>query len=467
MNIVILGAGRVGLYLAKQLIEEDKMVTLVEKDSEVAKHAANHLDCIVLNEEGNSLESLRKAGTEHADFFISVTESDELNLLACGLVSGEFRKPVTIARVRNFYYSTAGMWENPLFGIHHIINPEIEAAREISNVLQHGVISNVMLLENGSMQIRNFRIDERFPFVNSTLQSLRSSIDAEFLVPFIHRNGEYMIPAGGSRILQDDEIYILSSEEGFNSIYPYFNVRKNDLKKIAIVGGGNIACHIADDLTAGPAEPDTLLRKLLKKFSRSRSRSVHFIEKDYNRCKYLTERYPNAIVSHVDISDEGFLEEGSLKGYDILISTTGNQEMNIITALYAKKQGVEKVIALVQKMAYKTMTQELGIDVCVSMNNATANSILKLVRRGNIQSLHTFSSSNYEIIEFTVETASPIVNRKISGLKLPKESLVLLVIRDGTTIIPYGELEIHAGDNVVLISNRTGTRKIELLMTEA
>ncbi len=465
MNIVILGAGRVGYYLAKQLIDEDKKVTLVEKDPDVAKHAANQLDCLVINEEGNSLDSLKRAGTEQADFFISVTESDELNLLACGLVSGEFRKPVTIARVRNFYYSKAGMWENPLFGIDHIINPEIEAASEISSVLQHGVISNVMLLENGSMQIRNFRIDEHFPYLNSTLQNIRSSIDTEFLVPFIFRDGEYLIPAGTSRVLLDDELYILSSEEGFDSIYPIFNVRKNELKKIAIVGGGNVACYIADEITGKQNTPDTLLRKLLKKFMKNNARWIHFIEKDYKRCKYLTDRYPNAIVSHVDISDEGFLEEGSLKGYDILIATTGNQEMNIITSMYAKKQGVDRVIALVQKMSYKTMTQELGIDVCVSMNNATANSILKLVRKGNIRSLHTLSASKFEIIEFTVDNTAPIVNQKISGLKLPKESLIILVIRDGVTIIPYGELEMKAHDNVVLISNRDSIKKIETLLT--
>jgi trk system potassium uptake protein len=468
MDVVILGAGRVGYYLAKQLISEGKKITLIEKDPAVAKQISNQLDCFVLNEEGNSIDTLKRAGVDQADLFVSVTDSDEMNLLSCGIVAGTFNKPVTIARVRNIDYSKTVEWEKPVFGIDHVLNPEIEAAAEIIHAVQHGALSNVMSFKNSSIQIRTMQIDSISPFAGKSLKQIRTSMETEFLVPFVYRNNEYLIPTGDTQVSAGDELYILASEKDFKTIYAITNRRMSDLKKIAIVGGGNVACYIADELLGTKRlsrKNETLFTKLLKRISKSVGRTIHFIERDYDRCKYLAERYPDAIVSHADISEEGFLEEGNIEGYNLLIATTGNQELNIITAMYAKSRGIDRVIALVNKINYQKMTRSMGVDVCVSMNNATVNSILKLVRKGDVRSLHTLASSSFEILELSVSASSAMAHKQIQKIRLPRECLILLVMRGGSNIIPYGELVLEPEDTIVLASNKNVIAKVETLLS--
>ncbi|MCK5198527.1 MAG: NAD-binding protein, partial [Spirochaetales bacterium] len=155
MYIVILGAGRVGYMLARQLIDEGKDVALIELNSDRAKNSSNNLDCLVLNASGTNLDTLKKAGIQKADAFVSVTESDEINMIACGLVSTEFSKPITIARVRNMDYSDTKLIDSSILGIDHLINPDREASDAIIRALEHGARSDIMKFENGKIEMRD------------------------------------------------------------------------------------------------------------------------------------------------------------------------------------------------------------------------------------------------------------------------------------------------------------------------
>ena len=120
MHVVILGAGSVGFQIAKQLIAEKKDVVIIEKDPKVVKHVSNYLDCMVINDVGNNIDVLKQAGIDKADFFISVTDSDEMNMISCGLVSSNTNVPCKIARVRNIDYSRSQIQMGPFLGIDHI-----------------------------------------------------------------------------------------------------------------------------------------------------------------------------------------------------------------------------------------------------------------------------------------------------------------------------------------------------------
>ena len=159
MNVVILGAGRVGWQLARQLISEGKEVTIIEKNPEEARRAADRLGCRVITGEGNSVPVLRKAGIEQADFFVSVTESDEINMIACSLVAAEYSEPVTVARVRNVAYSASRMVRQRLYGIDHIINPEIEAARAVIRSLERGAVGTVNPFSESGLTMTSITVD--------------------------------------------------------------------------------------------------------------------------------------------------------------------------------------------------------------------------------------------------------------------------------------------------------------------
>ena len=176
MNIVILGAGVVGGQIASQLVSEGHDVVVIEKNPDRAKYVAGHVDCMVLNEEGNNSDTLRRAGIERADFFLSVVDSDEVNMIACGIVESEFEVPVKVARVRNLDYSKAKIFRKSFLGIDFIVNPEVETSRLIANTVALGADSDVMMFENSDMQMRNYVVDSSSFFRDRQIKDIKSAV---------------------------------------------------------------------------------------------------------------------------------------------------------------------------------------------------------------------------------------------------------------------------------------------------
>ncbi len=240
MNIVILGAGVVGYQIASQLIEEGHNAVIIERNADRARYVDSHLDCIVLNDEGNSIETLKRAGIEKADFFLSVVDSDEVNMIACGIVESEFNVPIKIARVRNIDYSRAKIFEKSFLGIDFVVNPEVETARLIANSVALGATSDVMLFENSDMQIRNYQVDSKSFFKNKTVMNIRKSIRVEgkFLIAGLIRDNDFIIPSGLTEILENDIIYILASKKTLTSIFIETGKKRESIDRILVAGGG-------------------------------------------------------------------------------------------------------------------------------------------------------------------------------------------------------------------------------------
>jgi len=466
MYVIILGAGRVGSQLARQLIAEKKDVALIERDPDKARDAANKMDCLVINDEGNNIESLTKAGIQKADVFVSVTASDEINLISCGLVSAEFENVVTIARVRNLDYSRTKMISNSFLGIDHVINPEIEAARIISYAVSHGARSDIMLFENTSLQMRNLTIRQDSDFHNKSLKNIRQELDFAFLVAAVMRNDHYIIPSGETVIKEGDELYLISTEKGFETIFQLENQENIEINRIVIIGGGHITSYVAEEMLQQEGNGHSLpgLSRLSRFFMRKDKKQLHIIEKNYERCKELAERFPQALITHADVTEDHFQEEEFLNNTDLIITATNNQELNIVTGIYAKTRGVSKALALVTRNSYRTMAHNLNVDMTVCLNDTVVNSILKIVRKGNFKNVHALSGGKLEVIEFQLGNESLINGKKISDIKLPSNSLIIFISHEGDDIIPTGNTVVQNGDNLVMILERSSITKIESII---
>ncbi len=461
MKVIILGAGRVGLQLAKELVAEKKEVVIIEKDPSKTNTISQQLDCLVVNDSGNSLEALKAAETKDADFFVGVTESDEINMIACALVSSSFKKPKTIARVRNLDYSETWNPEKGFLGIDHIINPEIEVANAVGRAVEYGAMSNIIQFETSSLQMRNFRVDSESIFCDSLVQDIRSEFPAEFIIAVIMRNEKMLLPEGETRIQAGDQIWVLAEESHFTQLLSFINKKQSRLERIALAGGGNIGSYIVQYLLEDRQKPRGFFNKLRHSFVAPRKRTVHIIENDYALCKQLSERFPSAMITNADISEDRLLEEGRFQNYDLLITATGNQELNIITAAHARKSGIPRSLALVRKSSYAAMARELGIDVAVSINETLVNTIQKIIRRGSVRSVYTISDSNLEILELSLENKPEYTGKPIHTLPLPRESLIIMVTRQGEQIIPTGDLVLQAGDHLMLIVKKESVKDLE------
>ncbi len=464
MYVVILGAGRVGYMLSRQLIDEGKSVALIEKDSSRVKEVQNSLDCLVINNSGSSLEVLRKAGIQKASAFVSVSSSDELNLIACSIVAAEFPSVITIARIRNLGYSDTKLINEKILGIDHIINPDLEAARAVTLALKHGARSDIMLFEKTKFQMRDILLGKNSFLINKPLKDARLECQKEFLIPVVIRENYYLIPEGDTILEEDDRAYILADEADFEAIFAKEKINNQKIEKILIVGGGTLGALIVDNIIGG----ETLVSGFfssVKKFLKLGKKNLHIIDKDYERCKILAERFPSALVTCQDVMEDGVLENPEIVSSDLIITATGNHELNIITGSYAKTLGIPKAIALVVKKNYQHLAHNLNLDVSISRNNTVVDSIMKVVRKGIIKNVYGISGGKLEVIEFLLTGSSEISGKRLKDLKFPEKSLILFITRQGETIIPYGSLVFQEDDHLAFITERESMRKLESMIT--
>jgi trk system potassium uptake protein TrkA len=464
MKVVVLGAGDVGFQIAKQLIDENKNVVVIDRDMRVTKHAATYLDCMVINDEGNNIEVLKKAGINKADFFIAVTDSDELNMISCGLVSSEFKVPFKIARVRNLEYSRTHTVGSPFLGIDHIVNPDIEVSKVISRSIEHGALGDILFFEKTKFQMRNITISADSIFVNKTLKEIKSNSQIEFLVAFILRDNSYVIPSGDTVIQEQDNLYLVATKENLEKLFIQTGKLKISINKILIVGGGRIGSYIADYLVQKQQSDLSPLNKLTHSLLQKWKKNVVIIDNDLSKCNVLAERFPDVLIINEDISNEGVYEAGQFYDYDLMVTTTDNQELNIVTAVYAKTLGIKRTIAVVNKNSYINIASNLGIDVTVSQKSSMVNSILKLIRRGNIRNIYSFLDGMVEVMELSVEN-SKISGIKIKEIKLPAQTLIVSLTRGNQNILPDGNCIIKNGDYIIVIARKESISKIENIFT--
>lgn len=463
MKVVIVGAGAVGYQLAKQLISEHKDVVLIEKNPDIAQRVQESLDCMVVLGEGTNHEVLRQAGTGTADYFVAATDSDEVNMIACGIVSSEFRVRAKIARVRNFDYHSSRLSEKQFLGIDFVVNPEIEAARAIMRAVDFGAVSDIMVFEKSRVQMRNIVVDRDGPLTGHTLQELSTILPGTFLVAVVIRDNRYLIPSGDTRLQGGDILYMVADEKDFETIFTYLGKGRSQLKRVILIGGGRIGQQVATHILGN--EQQTLFQRVSQKIRGESRRMLKIVERDYQRCKTLIDRFPDALVINADISDDGGFDEQHFASSDLVIAATDNQELNIVTALYAKSLGVKRSVVLVNRAGYAPIAAQLGIDVPVSQKNAIVTTILRFIRSGAIRSIHSISDGRIEAIELTVRPESRATGRAIQDLSLPKDSLIVALERDDESLVPGGSNVIRGNDHLVVVVKKENADRVQDIFT--
>jgi trk system potassium uptake protein TrkA len=471
MRIIIVGAGMVGTQLAKYLIQEKHDVSLIEANEERARHASNRLDCLVLHDEGNSISTLEEAGLAKADALVCVTDSDEVNMIICGLAASRYPKLRKIARVRNDDYVRLnkpgpGSVQDPrILGIDYFVHPDVEAARSILDAVEHGAMGEVLSFADTSYALGSIDLAEKSAFDGLALKDFRSLVKDESLVTLLERRGESILPSGSTVLSQGDRIYILAKEEGINGIFSLAGRRETPLRKIGIVGGGRIGTLIAEGLLNHGSEQ----KKASPLFSFFRSlipksiRRVIIIEKDYSLCKDLAARFPEALILNEDISDESFVSEERIDGLDLIITTTANQELNMIAALYLKSRGVAKAIAMVTGSGYTAIARKLGVDVVLPKQAVVVDTILSHLMGERVKGVRRIGDGSIDLLEIEVSGSASVLDTPLTEFHLPQGGLVMLVKRGEDSFIPRGDYVFTERDRIILIAKTGNESEIERL----
>jgi trk system potassium uptake protein TrkA len=300
-------------------------------------------------------------------------------------------------------------------------------------------------------------------FDSKTVEEIKNLIPEKFLVAVILRENHFLIPRGDTVVRENDKLYLIATDESFENIFSQVGKRRMAAKRIMIIGGSMIGRYVMEHFLERRKPGLSIFKKLLRPFGAGGRHHVSIIDSDYETCKYLAEQYPAAMVINANISDEEFSEEQELADADVVITTTENQELNIVNAVYAKTLGAKRSIALVKKSSYVQIATTLGIDMAISPVDSMVSSILQYIRTSNVRSVHSLSGGRVEVTELSVSEGSRVRNRPLRKLKLPPDTLILSVIRGDRDIIPDGEFQLASGDHVIVITGRESVPKIESL----
>ena len=442
MKVVIGGAGSIGMHIAEQLIKAGKNVTIIEQDEDKAQYADEHLDALVVHGEINNLDTLREQHLLREDAFICVTNSDEINMIACGLVNAEFETQTKIARIRNLDYSQVS--QKKLLGISLIVNPEVEAAKAILQTISYGASADIMLFKKTDIQIRHVLITARSPFNGKSVTAMADMIKGRCLVVAIKRGEKVFIPSGSSKLREMDKLYICARSHHLDNLLAQVGKRRLLIKNVLIAGGGRIGALVAKDLV-------------------HRGYNVKIVEKDPNRSRYLADTLPKALVIQADIASEDIFKQEQLYDNDLLITATRNQEINLLSAIYAKSLGIPRAIAVISKKNYLAIATELGIDAITNPETCAADFIIRHMRGRHFTSVYSLFDGAIEVLELTISADLGILNIPFKKMSLTSKALIAVITRGDRSFIPDGEDSLQLHDSVLLVVYKSAVKYIEKL----
>ncbi len=438
MHIIIVGLGKLGLTLTKQLVNEGHSVTVVDTNNEKVTAAVDSYDVMGVWGNGATCDTLEEAGAAKAKLIIAATASDEMNILTC-LIANKMGVESTIARVRNPDYSSQTQFLRNELGINMVVNPEFETANEISRIIRFPSAANLDSFSRGKVEIARIRIHSDNPLCELPLYEIRKKIKAKVLVCAVQRGEEVYIPSGNFILKCDDIISITGTRTQLSNFMKQTGVYKHKIKNVMIIGGGRIGYYLAKLLT------DT-------------GRNIKIIENDTNRCYSLNDMLDDCTIIHGDGTDQEILDEQHIEKQDALVALTGIDEENIIVSMYAESKGVNKVITKVNRHSYSILN-DIGLETVVSPQIVAGNLVTRYVRAldnsaGNsqIKTLHKLCEGKVEAAEFIVPENAGYENIPFKDLKILPNILIGCINRNGKIIFPDGEEVMKANDSIIVVT---------------
>lgn len=432
MNIIIIGAGKVGYNLAENLASENHSIVIIDKNLQVLKRAEENLDVLCIRGNGVSTSTLMKAGVSNADLLIAVTDSDEINMVCC-LTAKKLKAAHTIARVRDPEYARELSLLKEQLELEMVINPELAAADEIAQTLKFPSAINVESFAKGRVKMVQFKISNDMLILGKPLKEVLHNIDASVLVGLVIRDNEVIVPKGDFIFQENDRIHVIGRTASISSFSQWAGTSPYELKNIMILGGGRIAYYLTN----------ILLDIGMK---------VKIIEIDKERCLELSELLPKALIINADGTDEELLLSENINDMDAFIAVTGIDEENLLSSLLVKQKGVKNVISKISRTNYTNIMNNLGIDRTICPKAITTNQILKYVRGNNIQALYRIVDGKAEVLEFIADENNKIINTPLKDIKFKDDVIIATIVRDNQIIIPHGNDTIMSGDRVIVIT---------------
>lgn len=449
-RILIVGAGEVGQSLAEALSGDGHNVTVIDTRADCLEAIASHLDIRTINGFGCHPGVLESAGVRDAEMLIAVTDSDEVNMLACQVGWTLFGIRTKIARVRErSYHDNPRLFAPEAVPVDMLISPEAIVTRQIQRLIEHPGALQVLDFADGLVSLVGVKAYYGGQLVGHELRNIRTDMPGiQTRVAAIFRRNRSVRPEGDTVVEAGDEVFFVAAKKNIRAITSELRKLEKPYKRILIGGGGNIGHRLAEALAD--------------------RYEVRVIERDPRRAELLTRQLtPSAEVLVGDGADDRLLERCGIRDIDVFCAVTNDDQANIFSGMLAKRRGVRKVMALINRPGYVDLMQGGTIDIALSPQQATIGVLLARVREEGTATVHSLRHGAAEAIETIVRgdrRSSRVVDRRIDALRLPTGTSIGAIVREREVLVPHHDTVIRAGDHVILfLTERDRVKAVQRL----
>ena len=436
MKIIILGAGQVGGTLTEHLADEKNDVTVVDNAEPALRRLQERLDIRTLVGDAAKPTTLANAGAADADMLIAVTDSDEVNMLACSIAYTLYGTKTKICRVRDVDYlkEEAALFQSAAIPVDVVISPEQLVTDALHQLILNPGSLQVLDFAQGKIRLVAVRAVEGGPIVGRELQEIRQHMPAvDTRVAAIFRRSESaIIPEANTVVEPDDEAFFIAARDNIRAVTSELRELDRPYKRVMIAGGGKIGASLALRL--------------------ERDYQVKVLELNYDRCRALSELLEESIVLNGTANDTQLLLRENIANTDVFCALTNNGESNIMMSMLAKRLGAKKVITLITNPAYAELVGQ-EIDIAISPQQITISSLLTHVRKGDISAVHSLRRGAAEALEITAHgdpKTSKVVGRRLDELDLPPGATVGALLRGEEVLIAHRHIVVEEDDHVIL-----------------
>ncbi len=439
MKIIIIGCGKIGRSMIESLAEEGHDIVIVDNNMEVLNTTADMYD--VMGVCGNSVDfdTLTEAGVEDADIVLSLTNSDEMNMISCYLAKKLGAEHV-IARIRNPEYNDQSLgFLRQQLDLSMSLNPELLIAEEISNILQLPSAVRIERFSRRNIEMVEIIIPQGSSLDGMTLIKMKERYKEDYLICTVQRNGQVFIPDGRFELKAGDRIGLVASHSEIAKLLRKLGLLRREARNVMILGGGKPAYYLAKKLAPLGV-------------------NIKIIEKNPERSDFLAAELPEAVIIKGDGAQQELLLEEDISSMDAFVSLTGMDEENIMLSIFASMQSVPKVIAKINRDELLTMAEKLGVETIISPSQISTNIVVRYARAlenskgSNVETLYKLVDGSAEALEFNVKEDSRVIGIPFKEIKLKKNILIAGITRGRKTVIPSGNDMILEGDRVIVVS---------------
>lgn len=453
MYIVIIGSGKVGQILTDYLSGEEHDVVVIDKIQSKIEDAVHQYDVLGLCGSGTNYDILLEAGVDKADVVITVTASDELNILS-GLMAKQMGAKHLIARVRNPDYLKQRDFFRDQLGFSMIINPEAEAANEILRMVMFPAAMKVDTFAKGKVELIEMKLNKGNKAVGLKLSELKKITKASILICAVSRDDDVIIPSGDFILREDDHLHVTGTHRDLSIFCLDAGIYKEKIKNVMIVGGSKIAYYLTRQLLVQGIQ-------------------VKIIEQNHERCLDLAQRFPYATIIEGDGSDEEILLEEGIESTDAFVCLTGLDEENIVLSLAVKELGIKKTIAKVNRTSLVSLVDKIGVDNIVSPKTIVAAQIIGYLRAKSsddesncVQTLYKIVNDEVEAVEFIVSSKFKYVGKRLMDMKFKKNVLIAGISRANHMIVPKGHDTIELNDCLIVVTKGSNLKSLNDIIGE-